>query len=549
MNPARRKWVLFGATVLVVFACFVPDLRNALLGWDDAGYITENVRIRALSGSTVYWAFTEFHCNYWAPLTWLSLALDYAVWGLDPVGYHLTNDILHALNAGMVFLVARRLLLARAVVGDAGHADEPGALLASAALSAVFFGIHPLRVESVAWAAERKDVLSVGFGIGAVLAYLGRAAAKQPSQDCGGWARFLREPLYWLMLLLYALSLSSKAMLVTLPVVLLVVDWFPLGRLRRGSVGAVLAEKLPMLGLAALSSAVTMRAMAPTSKTLAEIALPTRLLVAFGAIAQYLRLTILPRGISPVYFHPGNVSLDAGHVVAIAVVGSVTALCLYTARRWPALLAAWLVYLIALVPVIGFAQNGPQEMAARFTYVPSVALSVLAAAGGHGLWSGSLLPSRVRNVLPAGALVLLALLAAITVREIGVWKDDVALWSRVIDLQPHRFGRAYFQRSASLSEQGRFREALADANEALSIAARKGYPGIHENYAQVGRILARMGETDLAVDYIGKAIEVAEPPLREHYQLERDGLRARRAGYGEGPGPAAEMVAPVHGGT
>jgi hypothetical protein len=537
---------LFWAIVLVVFACFAPDLRNDLLAWDDSGYITENVRIRALSSSTIYWAFTDFHCNYWAPLTWLSLALDYAIWGLNPVGYHLTNNLLHALTAGLFFLIAHRLLLRRAVTSAGPAAAPPEALLFSAALAAAFFGMHPLRVESVAWAAERKDVLSMAFGMGAVLAYLGRAAVAGSLADRRDSSQFLREPIYWLMLLLYALSLSSKAMLVTLPLVFLVLDWFPLGRLKRNGVVVIVLEKVPMLLLAVLSSLVTMRAMAVTSKTLAEIDLSTRVLVAFRATAQYLRLTILPQGISPVYFHPGNVSLEVGHGLSIAVVACITSFCLFTSRRWPGLLAAWLVYLVALSPVLGLTQNGPQEMAARFTYFPSMALSLLAAAGGSVVWSRLSLASWGRRLLPACVIMLLAGLAAVTVREIGYWKNDGTLWSRVIELQPHRFGKAYFQRSLFLNKEGRYQEALADANEALWIAARKEYAGIHENYAQIGRIRRNMGDLDRAIYFLGMAIELAGPPWREGYRLER-AMLYEETGNAEQANREFDAAMPMHG--
>jgi hypothetical protein len=545
VRPEKLKSALFGGLVLLVFACFAPDLRNGLLDWDDGAYIFENDRIATLSGATVAWAFTETHCGFWAPLTWLSLALDRAAWGLDPFGYHLTNNLLHALNAGLLFLIAVRLLRRDGASVDDRAPVAPHVVLLSAAFAAAVFGLHPLRVESVAWAAERKDVLSMAFGLGAVLAWLGHVDAIASAPDDGGGWLFLRSRRYWAALLLFALSLMSKAMMVTLPLVLLLVDWAPLGRLRRHGLLAMVREKVPMLLLAGLSAWITTWAMAPEIFSLERVGLSSRALVAIEAITGYLRLTLLPGAISPVYLHPGNVRMGVAHAADIALIACLTVGALLAARRWPAILAAWLVFLGALVPFLGFLQNGPQAMAARFTYFPSAALCALLGGGASLLWTHA--GRRVRVALPVVMFLTLAVLAAITVRDIGTWRSNVSLWSRAIDLQPRAFGKPYYQRATYLIREGRFQEALADADEALAIAGRKGYPGIHENYAQVARIRRDLGDLGGATEAIGKAIEASGPPLDSAYRFERAALY-EAAGKLEEARREREAARSAHGG-
>jgi hypothetical protein len=536
-----RKWPVFWLVVAATFACFAPALRNGLLDWDDAGYVLENVHIRSLSLETVRWAFTEFCCNYWAPLTWLSLAADFALWGIDPVGYHLTNVVLHALNAGLLYLICLRLLRPPAAAGE-GTPEDPTAS-ACAGLAALFFGLHPLRVESVAWVAERKDVLSALLGLGAVLAYLRFAQGTRPGPGASRGA-FLRSSRWWLVLALYGGSLLGKATLITLPFALLVLDWYPLRRLARGGDRGVLLEKVPLLLPALGAALITARAMAPTSKTLAEIDGTTRVVTAFTSLLQYLWLTAFPVGISPVYFHAGNTGVRADHLAAIVVVVALGAWAVLGARRRPAILAGGLLFVGMIFPVLGLAQNSNQEIAARFTYFPSMPLSLLAAAGIVATRDRLSVGGRGRRLLWGAVGAMLVALAALTVRDIGAWRDDGTLWSRVIELRPHRFGKPYAQRAIFLEGAGRIEEALADVDEALAIASRKRYGAIHEIYAHRARLRRRVGDAEGALGDFGAAIEVAPEPYRSMYLEERAAVlsvldETGRAGAGPGPRGAA----------
>lgn len=506
---------------VLVFICFIPDLKNGLLDWDDAGYILENTVIKELSAESVSRMFTGFYCNYWAPLTWLSLAVDYAVWGFNPVGYHLTNNALHAINCGLFFLIAFDLLQRYSPVHLFPDRSLRERLLLCSLLAALLFGIHPLRVESVAWITERKDVLSMFFGLGAILAYL------KYSREPGSAAQpFYRSPRYWLMLALYLLSLLSKAMLITLPFVLLVLDWFPLRRLlTRSSMKAVILEKLPLLVIAVPASLVTMQAMAVSSKTFAEISLITRILTAFKAIFTYLRLMLAPFDISPVYFHPVSVRINLEYALAILMVVAISAGCLAVAGRRPVLLASWLIFLLPLLPVLGLTQNGPQELAPRFTYFPAMALSLLAALGIMWLFDRFSGSTAGKAIVWIGVGGLMAGYAALTIRDIGFWRDDVALWSRVIELQPHRFGRPYSQRAFILNRQGKYQQALADINEALGIAERKQYAAVHEIYAQRARTKKNLQDFRGAAADFNKAMELSSEPKRGMYAAELAEIR------------------------
>lgn len=516
----QKKWPYFWIVASIVFACFLPDLKNELLDWDDAGYILENANIGSLTFETVRWAFTEFFCNYWAPLTWLSLAVDYAFWGFNPVGYHLTNNIFHSLNAGLFFLITYQMLNRYAARNSSrAFSASNNSILICSILAALFFGIHPLRVESVAWAAERKDMLSMLFGLGALLAYLKYTEVAEAHVH-----PFYRQPSYWAMLAFFLLSLLSKAMLITLPIVLFVLDWFPLRRLNRDNVRWLVLEKLPLLFLSALASLITMKAMAISSKTLAEINVSARVLTAFKSVLTYLRLSLLPIDISPVYFHPVNVTLGAEYIIAILLVMAISVWCAMTVRQRPVFLSVWLIFLITLFPVLGLTQNGPQEMAPRFTYMPGMALSILAAIGVMFVHVRISASRKWAVALWIGVLAILAGFAIVTVRDIGYWKNDVALWSRVIELQPHRFGRAYSQRAVILYRQGRYFEALADASEALGIAERKKYAALHELYALRARILKNISDFGGAAADFNKAMESSPEPFRRIYSVELEAV-------------------------
>jgi hypothetical protein len=525
-SERRRVRLVAASTVALTFLAFAPTLGNGFVTtWDDGVYVVHNAKIQGLSLATVRWAFTSFHAHFWAPLTWLSLALDHAIWGLDPLGYHLTNALCHAAAAGLVFAVALELLAAPACGISPGMPRVAAALLA-----ALLWSLHPLRVESVAWVTERKDVLSALFGIAAFLAYVRHAR--------GAARPFWRSRAYAAALGLGALSLAAKPALATFPVVLLLVDWVPLGRFAREGARALLLEKLPWVALGMVATALTAVGFAGSYMPLTEASVVSAVLIALRGTWAYLWLTVWPSALSPFHLHPGQVSvLDPAYLAPAAAVVALTVAAVAVARRRPVLAAAFLAFLALLAPGLSSARVGVTAMADRFTYLPAIPLSLLSAAGLVRAVAGR--SARVRVAASAAAIAVLAVLALVTVRQIGVWHDDVSLWTRAIDLQPRFSGRMYSERAQAHAMRGDLRSALADMDEAVNIASAKRYGMMQDLYARRARLRAGLGDAEGAASDFGTAIEAAPVSARSWFARERDEtLRAlgRADLAGEDPG-------------
>ena len=478
MSPIGRTAALCAALLLLLAACFAPVLRNGFVNYDDDVYVTANPMLgKPLATDTLRWAFTTFRASNWHPVTWLSHRADVALFGFDARGHHLTSLALHAANTLLLFLLLSRCT---------------GAVWRSVGAAALF-GIHPLHVESVAWVAERKDVLSTFFLLLTLLAY---------RRYLGG--RDARS--YAAVLLFFSLGLLAKPMLVTLPVLLLVLDFWPLGRWRdRRNPGdtlrRLLTEKAPLLALALLSGAVTLAAQARGGavKTFGEYPFAERLGNALVSTARYLGKTLWPEGLVVFYPHPGG-SLSAGTIALSALLlAAVTACVLLAAKRRPFLAAGWGWYLVTLSPVLGLVQIGAQAMADRYTYVPLAGLFVAAlwgAADGR--------PRRRRRdaVLAAAVAALLLPLAAATRHQVGVWRDSVSVFEHALIWTRGNFV-AHDNLATALLQQGREREALLHAVAALRIRPDR----------EPGRYL-RLGRALLAEGLYGEAAEVLEGALR-----------------------------------
>jgi hypothetical protein len=343
---------------------------------------------------------------------------------MRPAGYHLTSVLLHALNAALVYFVARRLL--RAAVPDA--AGDPLALRAGSAVAALLFAVHPLRVESVAWVTERRDVLCGTFVLATVLAYLVAHDARADAVAARRWRRRA--------VVLFVLALLSKSMAVSLPVVLLLLDVYPLRRVTLGR-GATFGprareawrEKLPFVALAAAASVVAVIALRAGGSATAFAALGAmdRAVLSVHSIAFYLWTTLAPTALSPLYELPLRIDpREARYLVSAAVTLGVTAAVLALRRRWPALPVAWASYLVMLLPVSGIVQNGPHMAADRYTYLPCVGWAILAGAVVRRAWPRAW-PRAAALSLTAGAL---AVLVTLTERQIVVWHDSETLWTQ-----------------------------------------------------------------------------------------------------------------------
>jgi hypothetical protein len=433
--PVTRTEVLVAAALAAVtLATFAGALACRFVNYDDPDYVTNNPHVlTGLTPANVAWAFTTTHAGYWQPLTWLSLQFDASLYGPEGAwGFHLTNVLLHAANAVLLFAALRLLT---------------GALWRPA-LAAALFALHPLRVESVAWVTERKDVLS---GLGWMLALAGYALyARRP-----GWARYL------LVLVPFALGLASKPMVVTLPFVLLLLDAWPL---RRPLGWRLVAEKLPLFALSVLAGVVTVYtqreggAMVP----LAHITLADRLANAPVAYYTYLRKTLWPSDLA--VFYPYAPSPP--WVAAVGFLAAVTAAAVWLRRPCPYLLVGWLWFLGTLVPVIGLMQAGGQALADRFSYLPSVGLCLAAT------WGGAAVLSRWRAGLAAGAVfaaVVLAACAALSVRQTLLWRDSLALWQHTVAVAAPS-AIAENNLAGALVEHGRAAEAGAHYAAATALA-------------------------------------------------------------------------------
>lgn len=502
---------------IVTLLVYLGSLSCGFINLDDPFYITNNPLIKSLDFAAVRRIFTEVHLGAWLPLTYVSFAVDYHFWGDNPTGYHLTNILLHAANTFLVVLLADRLIKGGRglrVEGREGSVEGEGfsTLNGSSQRSSVYsyplmlllagllWGLHPLRVESVAWAAERKDVLNGFFTLAAILVYLSYTKRK----DAGaGWQGFL--PFYSLALALFVLSLLAKQVSVTLPVILLLLDWYPLGRLKKGRLTPLVVEKIPFFAVALLITLVTIHFTVETLSSMRDLPFYVRVLISGNAIFEYCRLTLFPVGIGPYFVLPKP--LPYGYLVKAAVVAAVTLFLLRGRTRWPAAAATWFAFVILLSPMLAFVQTGDDiAMAARYTYLPAVA-PCIAAAAAVVLLAGRL-QLRGRSCLSVTLLAVVAgfivLNVAVTLKLVKVWQDTGSFWSRVIEIEP--VGRAYGDRGVYYLINGRSAAAVADFSAAIDIAAKAGVRSIFNLYAFRGVALSDTGRFAEAVADFDRAI-------------------------------------------
>ncbi|MDA8431251.1 MAG: hypothetical protein M0T70_18515 [Geobacteraceae bacterium] len=486
---------LAAVVVAVCLLVFMRSLSCDFINWDDPLYVTENPAIRILDWEFVRSAFTTSYMGWWMPLTWISFALDYRMWGLNPFGYHLTNILLHAANAGLVVLIADQLF--GPYFKKAGC---PAWVARTAALfSGLLWGIHPLRVESVAWVTERKDVLNGLFALGSVLLYLYFVQRKDRGEK-GPAVVFI----YLCSLFFLFLSITAKPVSVVIPAMLLVMDWYPLGRLIRGGIAGCITEKIPF-ALISLATALATLYLASGDAILVsfhDLSLYKRLIMAGNAIFEYLRMTIYPAGLTNLYLIPQV--FPVSYYLGALASGAAMIYCATGWRSRPWQLSTMLLFLLPLLPVLGFFQNGAQAYADRFTYLPGVALSI-AAAGflGHRL-SG--LRGARRMLLSLVALAVVLILASLSVHLTAAWQNAETLWTRVIEQQPA--GRAFYLRAEDRMRKGRYQDAADDLAVSIRMGEDAGYPGVFYLHALRGDALSKAGRYESAVKEFTTAIRL-----------------------------------------
>ncbi len=481
-GPAGRLEFLLAVLLAVVtLSGFVHVLGCGFVDFDDLPYIVNNPVVRAgLTTDGVAWAFSPYtRSGYWMPLTWLSHMLDAQLYGMAPAGHHLTSLLLHAGNVALLFLVLARMT---------------GAPWRSAVVAALF-ALHPLRVESVAWVAERKDVLSTFFLLLALHAYVAYAA--QPT---------VRR--YTLVFVCFAFGLMAKPMLVTFPFLLLLLDVWPLRRVTR-SRAVLLVEKLPLFALTVIVSALTFTTQRSSGAMRSIEPLGHRVANAAVAYVRYLAKVAWPTRLA--VFYPFPPAWPAWQVAGAAlIVVGITVLAVMVRRRCPYVVVGWLWYLGTLVPVIGVVKLGDYAMADRYTYVPMIGLLLAITWALHDLAGRT---PAIRVALVAASIPTVIVLGALTQRQVGYWRDSVTLFGHAAEVTENNW-LAQKNLGNALLEAHRPQEAMTHFGEALRVQ-----PNFADAEFGIGLALATEGKPDEAAEHYRRCLEIAPTFAGAHNNL------------------------------
>jgi protein O-mannosyl-transferase len=501
MTDSGSRWqkrVLGLLLGLATMAVFWPALHCGFVYYDDPDYVTSNQEIQhGLNLRSLKWALTTSHAANWHPLTWVSHILDYRFYGLDPAGHHFTSLALHAANAVLLFLLLNRLT---------------GALWRSVFVAAIF-ALHPFRVESVVWISERKDVLSTFFWLLAVGAYL-RYAEEFKVQS----SKF--KVFYALALLFFALALMAKPMVVTLPFVLLLLDFWPLKRLEFGPQFSwrPVVEKIPFFLLAAADSATTflIQNHFGVVETLAIFPLSVRLANVPVAYVRYIGKNFWPAGLA--IFYPFR---SVGLLKAAGAVCLLAAVSVWAGRRWraqPYLAVGWLWFLGMLVPAIGLVQVSTQAMADRYSYLSSVGLWIMVAWGAAD-WAGARPVPRALTAL-AGAAAVVACVC-LTPLQIRYWQNSITLFMRAADVTDHNY-LAYYNLGCYAKDLGDYPQAIVYFKKAMS-AESNDFPGVNQAqaYNNLGYVYLHEGDIKTAVADFDKALALRPNYPEAYFNLGR----------------------------
>ena len=493
-------WLIALVVAQLVVVAFSPALRAGFVLWDDDTYFLNNPYYRGLGPVQLRWMFTVMSGHY-MPLTWLTHGLDYVLWGMKPAGYHAVNVVLHAGAAAAAYFVALRVL--GAAVGSAPRV----ALSLAAAAAALLFAVHPLRVESVAWITERRDVLCGVFFLLAVLCYL--RAVETGARRPIGW--------YGSAVVLVALALLSKAMAVTLPVLLLVLDVYPLRRLGPGRWlrRDVWIEKVPFVVLSAAAAVLAIVAQRSVGKLsdLGDVGIAQRLgLTAYGLVF-YACKTLLPTGLAPLYEAPSDyATLTPWFAASAVVVGAATVALVVARRRWPGVTAAGAAFVVLLLPVLGLLHFGLHIVADRNTYFAGLAPAML--AGGVVLHRLRAAPSPLAaRATGAAALAVVVLLGVLTWRQSAVWRDSRTLWAHAVAVSPSSVAHAKL--GVLLEEEGRTEEAIVHFRQAVRLRPDNAYA--ENNW---GVALGNVWRFDEAVAHFEAALRAHPTYAEAHRNLQ-----------------------------
>ncbi|MGO8679572.1 MAG: tetratricopeptide repeat protein [Limisphaerales bacterium] len=500
-------WLVAVLLALVTIALYWPAMRCDFINFDDPAYVTNNHHVQGgLNWEGVKWAFGNTEQGaYWAPLLWLSHMLACQFFGLNAWGHHLINVLLHAANTALVFLVFQRMTRAT---------------WRSLILAAVF-GWHPLRVESVAWVTERKDVLSGCFGLLTLFFYAryvqkSEVGSRKSETKLPTASSFPLSPFYWFALFFFALGLMSKPMLVTLPFVMLLLDYWPLQRVtgdpwQVAGIFRLVREKIPFFALAAVSSVVTfvVQKHGGAVMTVENFPLGARVGNALISYCRYLGKMFWPTDLAVFYPHPGywpreQVLLAGGFLCGIS------ALLWMKRGRYPFLLMGWLWFVGTLVPVIQLVQSGEQAMADRFTYMPSLGVLILLIWGAYELTRRWCYHELALSAAGSAAIVLCL---AVTRQQLGYWKDSETIYRHTLEVTENNL-IAHYNLGKALVNKGKIAEAISQYQEVLRL--KPDYADAHDN---LGIALFEKGKIDEAINQFREAIRLKPDGAEAHYNL------------------------------
>lgn len=545
-REARLTWreaVMGLCLVFCVLALFRPALDNGFLSFDDPLYVTDNPHITGITGENISAAFGQFRAGYWIPVTWLSYMADYSLWGEGPRGHHFTNVLLHAANALLLFLIFFRLTAC------------PWRSFFVAAL----FAAHPINVESVAWISERKGLLCAFFSFASILAY----------------DSFVRKPdllRYLAVFFSAALAMMSKPVAVVLPVLFLILDFWPLGRFsgQNRMAGRLALEKSPVFALSLVIGVITVMAHAAFGALKSDLSLSIRVQNAFISYALYLKKFVWPVDLAVFYPHPaGGISMITAASCVLLLLAATLVFFQVSAKR-PQILAGWLWFLLALLPAIGLAQAGGQAMADRFAYIPLIGIFFAVSFSLPDASSG------LKRIIPVICASALFFFAQATVRQVSYWESPTALFGRAAAVTTgnyyaeNRLGlalsekgdtgaaTAHFQKAAALKPgyaaarnnlagtymaNGEFDRAAEELKDLLKINPEGATPEIYNN---LGAALAAVAEYDEAAAWFSKAAKLSPQDARIRYNLANSLFLASRIPESERELKAVLSLDPTH---
>ena len=488
---STADWLIGAGLAVVTLAIYAQVAGHQFITLDDDVYIKDNPMVnRGVTLSRITWAFTTFHQANWHPLTWISHMIDSQVFGMNAGGHLFVNALIHVANTSLLFWFLLRTT----------HARWPSALVAA------LFALHPLHVESVAWAAERKDTLSTFFGLLSLIAYARYAEA--PSRKWYAWTAIA-----------LLLGLMAKPVLVTWPFVMLLLDYWPFRRFqaseerdRWSAFRGIVLEKIPLFAIAAASCVITFIAQARggTVRTFADAPVTLRLSNALVSYAKYFLLTFWPNDLAVYYpFAPAGIPLWQIIGAALLLIG-ITAFCISQRKIRPYLIVGWLWFVGTLIPVIGLVQVGGQTMADRYFYIPSIGLFIAIVFGvaniaqtGRVAWAFSV----------ATIAVVLLVLATLTNAQLHRWRDSATLFQHTLAVTPPNFPIEY-NLAHVLGEQGKYDEAAAHFQNALQIK-----PDFFDGLLNMGVTRAQQGQIGEAIEYYQRAIAVQPDSAKAHAEL------------------------------